>query len=281
MTNPAKPLVDQVATAVLEVLQSKGVTIKPPAGGDRAKGEEKPIRKPPEGRPDQETAASMPGEQVAAYIDHTLLKPDATPEQVKALCAEAREHGFASVCVNPSYVSLCRAELAGSGVMVCTVIGFPLGAATTESKAREAREAVGNGADELDMVIHVGRLKARDFHYVCEDIRAVVEAAQGRTVKVIIETSLLNKEQKVAASLLTKAGGAHFVKTSTGFAGGGATVEDIALMRSVVGEGFGVKASGGVRDLEGARKLLAAGANRIGASASIAIVSGGKASTSY
>lgn len=279
-TPPAQPLVDQVASAVLEVLHSKGVTIKPAASAAPAPSE-KPSKAPPQGRPDPKRSAKFTGKQVAPYIDHTLLKPDATTAQVRALCAEAHEHGFASVCVNPSHVAFCREALAGSGVMVCTVVGFPLGATTTESKAYEARTAVADGADELDMVINVGLLKARDYRAVCEDIRAVVEAGQGRTVKVIIETSLLDEEQKTAASLLTKAGGAHYVKTSTGFGGGGATVEDIALMRAVVGDEFGVKASGGVRDLETARKLLAAGANRLGASASIAIVTGGKGSSTY
>ncbi|MCC5875662.1 MAG: deoxyribose-phosphate aldolase [Candidatus Sumerlaeia bacterium] len=223
----------------------------------------------------------MKAADVAAYIDHTLLKPDATPDQVAELCTQARDYKFASVCVNPCNIRQCAEALAGSGAMVCTVVGFPLGSMTTAAKAAETRDAVALGAEEIDMVINVGRLKARDYHYVLCDIQAVVDAAGGRTVKVIIETSLLTEEEKVAASLLTKAGGAHFVKTSTGFSGGGATPEDISLMRQTVGDDFGVKASGGVRDLAAARKLLSAGANRLGCSASIAIVSGGKGKDGY
>jgi deoxyribose-phosphate aldolase len=211
---------------------------------------------------------------LAGYIDHTLLKQDATDEQVEALCEQAREFQFASVCVNPSYVPLCAGKLQGSGVKVCTVVGFPLGATTTATKVFEAREAVAHGADEIDMVIHIGKLKAGDFEYVCSDIRAVVHAAQGRVVKVILETTLLTDEEKVAGCILSKAGGADFVKTSTGFAGGGATAEDVALMRKVVGSDLGVKASGGIRTCDDAARMVAAGANRLGASASVAIIGG-------
>ncbi|HMZ52916.1 MAG TPA: deoxyribose-phosphate aldolase, partial [Candidatus Sumerlaeota bacterium] len=188
---------------------------------------------------------------------------------------------FASVCVNPCHVALAARELAGTQVMVCTVIGFPLGSTTTETKTFETRDACANGAHEIDMVINIGKLKAGDFHFVCDDIRAVVDAAQGRTVKVILETSMLSNEEKVAGCILSKAAGAQFVKTSTGFGGGGATPEDIALMRKTVGEELGVKASGGVRDCEGAEKLIAAGASRLGASASVAIVAGKKGTGAY
>lgn len=211
---------------------------------------------------------------LAPYIDHTLLKPNATEDDIEKLCAEARQHKFASVCVNTSYVEQCARLLAGSGVKVCTVVGFPLGAMSSAAKAFETRDAVMHGADEIDMVINVGKLQSGNYAYVMDDIRAVVEAAGGRTVKVIIETSLLDDTQKVAACVLAKAAHADFVKTSTGFSGGGATVEDIALMRRVVGGEMGVKASGGIRDCDGARSMIAQGATRIGASASVNIVKG-------
>jgi deoxyribose-phosphate aldolase len=225
------------------------------------------------GEPDRD-AHSASG--VAGMIDHTLLKANATPQEVEKLCAEAREYHFKSVCINPGYVALAKRLLKDSGVLVCTVIGFPLGATTTGTKSAETRDAVADGADEIDMVINIGALKAGEFEKVKHDIEAVVEAAKGRTVKVILETHFLTDEEKVAACHLSKAAGAHFVKTSTGFGGGGATAEDIALMRKVVGPGLGVKASGGVRTKEDAEKMIAAGANRIGASASIAIATGKK-----
>lgn len=211
---------------------------------------------------------------IAALIDHTLLKPDATPDQIVRLCAEAQQYRFASVCVNPSYVPLCVRELTGSPVAVCTVIGFPLGATTTKTKVFEATQAAGNGARELDMVIAVGALKAGLYGEVAQDIRQVVEAghAQQALVKVIIETSLLTDAEKVAACLLAARAGADFVKTSTGFSGGGATAADIALMRRTVGPDVGVKASGGVRTLADAQAMIAAGATRIGASAGVSIV---------
>lgn len=218
---------------------------------------------------------------LAEYIDHTLLKQNATDAQVREVCRQAREYSFASVCINPCHIAMVARELAGTSVMVCTVIGFPLGAMTTESKAFETRDAVAKGAHEIDMVINIGKLKSGDFQYVANDIRAVVEAAQGRTVKVIIETSLLEQDDKIAACILSKAGGAGFVKTSTGFAGGGATPEDIALMRKIVGTELGVKASGGIRDCEGAAKLIEAGASRLGASASVEIVMGKKGAGAY
>ena len=212
------------------------------------------------------------GARLAGLVDHTLLKQDAAREQVATMCKEARHYGFASVCVNPCMVSLAAKELAGSSVKTCTVIGFPLGAATTASKAFEVRDAVKAGAEELDMVLNVSALKAGDLQYIQDDVRAVVAAAHGLLVKVILETCLLTDPEKVAACEQCVAAGASFVKTSTGFAGGGATVEDIRLMRETVGPDLGVKASGGVRTLEDARAMVEAGANRIGTSRGVAIV---------
>lgn len=214
---------------------------------------------------------------VHSIIDHTLLKPNATQEDIKKLCEEARKYRFASVCVNPHFVSLASHLLKGSGVRVTTVVGFPLGATTTSTKVQEAREAIANGADEIDMVINIGALKSGDDKTVLEDIKAVREVTKGHILKVIIETGLLTKEEKIRACLLAKEAGADFVKTSTGFSGGGATVEDVMLMREVVGKDIGVKASGGIRDITTARKLIAAGATRLGTSASVEIIKGGTA----
>lgn len=215
------------------------------------------------------------GGDVAGLIDHTMLKPDATREEILQLCEEARTYGFASVCVNPTFVRLAAGALRGSDVKVCTVIGFPLGANTSVTKAMETRDAVANGADEIDMVINVGALKARNDDLVRRDIDAVVGAADGRIVKVILETALLDDDEKVRACKLAREAGADFVKTSTGFGPGGATARDIALMRQTVGRYMGVKASGGIKDLQIAQEMLAAGATRIGASASVKIVKGG------
>lgn len=214
----------------------------------------------------------------ASMIDHTLLKPDATADQIAQLCYEARKYSFASVCVNPTHVELCADLLRGTKVKVCTVIGFPLGATAPEVKAFEAQNAINDGATEIDMVINIGALKAEDYTLVAQDIREVVRVghAAGALVKVIIETSLLTDEEKVKACLLSKEAGADFVKTSTGFSGGGATVEDIALMRRVVGPAMGVKASGGVRNFEDAQNMVKAGATRLGASAGVKIVKGAK-----
>ncbi|MBR5380558.1 MAG: deoxyribose-phosphate aldolase [Clostridia bacterium] len=211
---------------------------------------------------------------IESYIDNTLLKPDATPEQIRKICAESAELKCASVCVNPSYVPLVSECLKGSGVKTCTVIGFPLGMNDSAIKAAEAKLAAQQGADELDMVINVGRLKAGEYDYVQADIEAVVKAVPGKLVKVIIETFLLTDEEKVKACELAKAAGAHYVKTCTGFSGGGANVHDIALMRATVGPDMGVKASGGVRDYESAKALIEAGASRIGASSGKKIVEG-------
>jgi len=211
---------------------------------------------------------------IAALIDHTLLKPEATESDVRKVCAEARQYGFFSVCVNPYWVRLVAKELAGCATKVCAVVGFPLGANTMEMKAAEAAAAIRDGAREIDMVLNVGELRGGNADAVQADIRAVVEAAhaRGALVKVILETALLTDPQKVAACELAKAAGAGFVKTSTGFGPGGATVEDVALMRRTVGPQMGVKASGGVRTLEDLQKMVAAGASRVGASASVKIV---------
>jgi deoxyribose-phosphate aldolase len=211
---------------------------------------------------------------VARFIDHTLLKPDATRSEVEQLCREARTHSFASVCVNPTWVKECAYALYGSPVKVCTVVGFPLGATIADVKAYETRRAIFDGATEIDMVINIGALKSGDNETVARDIRAVVEAAHDACaiVKTIIETALLTDEEKVRACLLAKEAGADFVKTSTGFSKGGATVADIALMRQAVGSELGVKAAGGVKDLSVAREMIAAGATRIGASAGVKIV---------
>ncbi len=214
----------------------------------------------------------MDKKTIAAMIDHTLLKPEATAAQVEKLCAEAAEYHFASVCVNPVYIPLVARLLKDTGVKVCCVVGFPLGAIAPEQKAAEAASCAAMGAEELDMVIHVGAAKAGDWALVQRDIEGVVKAAAGRTVKVIIETCLLTDEEKVKACEAAKAAGAHFVKTSTGFSTGGATTHDIALMRKTVGPKMGVKASGGIRDYATAMAMIEAGANRIGASAGIAIV---------
>jgi deoxyribose-phosphate aldolase len=213
---------------------------------------------------------------LAKMIDHTLLKPDATQEQIAQLCFEARKYGFASVCINPTWVELCSKLLEGSSVKVCTVIGFPLGATSPEVKAFETQVALDHGATEIDMVINVGALKARDLDLVAKDIRGVVAAAHARKaiVKVIIEAILLTDEEKTIACLLAKESGADYVKTSTGFASGGATVHDVALMRRVVGPEMGVKAAGGVRTYEDAENMIKAGATRIGASAGVKIIQG-------
>jgi len=211
---------------------------------------------------------------LAGMIDHTLLKPDATQEQVAQLCFEARKYSFASVCVNPTWVELCAKLLEGSPVKVCTVIGFPLGATPPEVKAFETQVALNKGATEIDMVINIGALKARDLELVARDIRGVVQTAhpRGALVKVILETALLNDEEKNIACLLSKEAGADFVKTSTGFASGGATVADIALMRRVVSPEMGVKASGGIRSADDVTAMIQAGATRIGASAGVKIL---------
>ena len=220
---------------------------------------------------------------LASYIDHTLLKPEADAPAIDALCAEARNNSFASVCVNGTWVRRCAEILAGSDVTVCCVVGFPLGASAPEVKAYEARRAIEDGACEIDMVMNVGALKSGDYEFVRRDIAGVVEVCHrmGAKLKVILETALLEDAAKVKGCELSKAAGADFVKTSTGFSKGGATPADVALMRRTVGPTLGVKASGGVRDEAGAREMIEAGATRLGASASVAIVQGGKGTGGY
>ncbi|HIT90684.1 MAG TPA: deoxyribose-phosphate aldolase [Candidatus Merdenecus merdavium] len=215
----------------------------------------------------------MENKNLAAMIDHTLLKPDAKKEEIETLCHEAMEYHFCSVCVNPSYVEMCANRLKDSGVKVCTVIGFPLGANTTKTKVYEAVEALENGAHEIDMVIHIGAVKNHDWEYVKQDMKAVVDVVSGKGIlKVIMETCLLTDEEKIEVCKISKAVGADFVKTSTGFSSGGATVEDIALMRTWVGENMGVKASGGIRSKAAALEMIGAGANRLGTSSGKIIV---------
>jgi deoxyribose-phosphate aldolase len=219
---------------------------------------------------------------IAGMIDHTLLKADATKNEIGKLCKEAKEYQFASVCVNPTWVKYASELLKGSEVKVCTVIGFPLGANTSEVKAFEVTNSIANGAEEVDMVLNIGALKAGDYELVEKDILAVVEAAKGKALtKVIIETSLLTKEEKIKACELVVKAGADFVKTSTGFSTGGATVEDVTLMRETVGPTIGVKASGGVRNVQDAKNVIEAGATRIGASSGVAIVNGLSAESDY
>lgn len=210
---------------------------------------------------------------LAAYIDHTILKPEATEKEIIKICNEALEYGFASVCVNPCYVKLAYSLLKDSPVKVCTVIGFPLGASTSSVKAFEAEEAMQNGAQEIDMVLNIGALKNGDYKYVTDDITAVASVCKGKALlKVIIETCLLEEHEKVEACKAAKLAGADYVKTSTGFSKAGAKEEDVALMRKVVGDQMGVKASGGIRDLDTALAMIRAGATRIGASASVNIM---------
>jgi deoxyribose-phosphate aldolase len=218
---------------------------------------------------------------MASYIDHTLLKPESTRQDIETLCRDALTHRFFSVCVNSTNVRLASSLLKGSEVQVCAVVGFPLGAGTSGAKAFETREAIRCGANEIDMVLNIGALRSRDYALVTDDIRKVVQAASGKVVKVILETGMLTLEQKTIACALSKVAGATFVKTSTGFGPGGATPEDIAMMRSIVGSDLGVKASGGVRSYADAVNMLKAGASRLGASSSVAIVTGGKGSSGY
>lgn len=219
--------------------------------------------------------------KINKFIDHTLLKADSVKSQFDQLLDEAKEFDFASVCVNPSWVSYCAKELKGTDVKVCTVVGFPLGATTAETKAFETQNAIANGADEIDMVINIGLLKQGDYQAVEDDIRAVVEASGDKLVKVIIETCLLNDEEKVKACQLSVAAGADFVKTSTGFSTAGANVSDVKLMRQTVGPDIGVKAAGGTRSLEDAAAFINAGATRIGTSSGVKIVHGEIANGGY
>ncbi len=222
-------------------------------------------------------------QELAGMIDHTLLKPEATFPEIKQLCEEAMQYNFASVCVNPSFVETCFEIVKSSNVKVCTVIGFPLGATTSQSKLLEAEEAIKNGAEELDMVINIGKLKDKDYDFVFGEIKSIAELSKKHLCvsKVIIETCLLSDEEKVIACSLSKEAGANFVKTSTGFSKGGATVRDVALMKFVVGNKLQVKASGGVRSYEDAIAMINAGASRLGASAGLKIIAGQKSESSY
>jgi deoxyribose-phosphate aldolase len=317
MTVDRERLVDLITSRVLEALGTRGDAAPAPAGASsRVPGPAAPAARTPHDDHDPETCercrlfgvstARGPDDTralhaagaarvvttmgycpasdgLASLIDHTLLKPEATRDQIEQLCREAAQFCFASVCVNPVWVPLCAELLRGSGVKVCTVIGFPSGAHAPDVKGYETRRAVEQGAEEVDMVINIGALKSRDYALVEQDIRGVVQASGRDTVvKVILETSLLSREEKVMGATLAKAAGADFVKTSTGFAGGGATVEDVQLLRDVVGPEIGVKASGGIRSKEDAEAMVEAGANRLGASAGIKIVRGeGEAGKGY
>lgn len=219
--------------------------------------------------------------KISKYIDHTVLAADADEKKIEKLCQEARDNDFASVCVNTCWVKKCAELLKGTDVNVCTVVGFPLGAMDTEAKAFEAALAVKNGATEVDMVLNVGYIKSGMYTEAEEDIRKVKEACDGKLLKVILETCLLTKEEIVKASELSMAAGADYVKTSTGFSKGGATAEDVALMRKTVGDKLGVKASGGIRDYETAMKMIEAGASRLGCSAGIAIINGASSDAEY
>jgi deoxyribose-phosphate aldolase len=210
-------------------------------------------------------------DSIVSKIDHTLLKPDATESQIHVLVEEALKYHFFSVCINPTYVSLCKKLLTDSKVAICTVIGFPLGASSTNTKVFETKEAIKDGADEIDMVINIGAMKSKNYDFVLNDIKSVVEAAEGKIVKVIIETSLLNEEEKIKACQLSTEAKAHFVKTSTGFNGGGATLEDVKLMKAHIDSNMKVKASGGIRDVESAKKMISVGAERLGTSAGVLI----------
>lgn len=219
---------------------------------------------------------------IAGMIDHTLLKANAGQEEITKLTEEAKKYGFASVCVNPTWVKYASEQLSGTNVKVCTVIGFPLGASTSAVKAFETKDAIANGADEVDMVLNIGALKDKQDEHVMNDIKAVVDAAAGRAlVKVIIETCLLTDEEKVRACELAVQAGANFVKTSTGFSTGGATPKDVELMRQTVGTNVGVKASGGIRSLEDMNTMIQAGASRIGASSGASIMEGSRSESSY
>lgn len=259
MTEYDQTTIEQmIAEVTREVLRPLGLE-------DRAATDEEPGSSP----------GTLPQSQdVAGIIDHTLLKPEASQEQITQLCREARAHHFASVCVNPAYVKLAAQQLADAGVPVCSVVGFPLGATPATVKAYETQMAIADGATEIDMVINIGALKSKVYKTVHKDISAVVDAAHAENalVKVIIEAALLTEKEKVAACLLAKTAGADYVKTSTGFGPGGATVEDVALMRRVVGPAMGVKAAGGIKSYDDARAMIAAGATRLGASAGIKIV---------
>lgn len=271
-------LIDLISEAVRERLIQQGVPLlsTPPSSGNLLQSllQEGADRIGHSGESPFQPHLLSEEEGLASKMDHTLLKPDATREEIQRVCEEARQYHFATVCVNSAYIGLVVKLLKGSNTQPIAVVGFPLGAAATATKAFEAREAIQMGAQEIDMVINIGALKGRDYALVLEDIQQVVEASRPHPVKVILETSSLTLDEKIITCALSKAAGAAFVKTSTGFGSGGATPEDVALMRRIVGPEMGVKASGGIRTYDDAKKMIAAGADRIGASASVAIVTG-------
>jgi deoxyribose-phosphate aldolase len=282
MSTDMDALVARIAARVREELTAQQQSSVPPLAEVRGTWQDQAaMRLGGADRLGTDGATQPDFEAIAGKIDHTLLKAEATRADHVKLCEEARKHRFASVCVNTTWVPLCVELLKGSGVMTICVVGFPLGAMMSSAKAAETRAAIAAGAQEIDTVVNIGRLKSGEHDAVYDDIKAVVDAAQGRPVKVILETHMLSREEKIAACAISRAAGAAFVKTSTGFSGGGATAEDIALMRAVVGPDMGVKASGGVRTADDARTMIAAGANRLGASASVAIVTGGTGKGAY
>ena len=262
-----KELIDKITKEVLQRLQEKSLGKgMADQGSTQSKGQ----------------ASRISQSDLAGLIDHTLLKPDAVELQFEQLCSEAVKYKFKSVCVNSSWVPFVAKKLRGTGIIVCSVIGFPLGGMDTRSKAFEARSAIASGATELDMVINVGALKSGNLKLVEEDIRAIKRACRSTTLlKVILETGLLTEAEKILACEISKKAGADFVKTSTGFAGSGATVEDISLMRRIVGPGMGVKASGGIRTFDQAMALINAGASRLGCGASVAVITGAEAKGNY
>lgn len=276
-------LVDEITRRVNARLTSEGPSAESNKPASRTRRTEEPRKRGPRGRNYQSgtRADEQPAAELAGLIDHTLLKPDASREELEKLCIEARKYGFATVCVNATNVRFAAAMLEGCATKAIAVVGFPLGAMTPGAKAFETREAVRNGAGEIDMVINIGAMKSKDYAVVLEDIAAVVSAAEPKPVKVILETASLSHDEKVIACSLSKIAGAAFVKTSTGFGSGGATAEDIELMRNIVGPEMGVKASGGVRTREDVESMVQAGATRVGASASVTIVTGEKSKKSY
>jgi deoxyribose-phosphate aldolase len=273
-------IIEQITRNVLILLQEEGQ--KPPGNGSSTMSSQNYVeRVQPVVDAGADRIASTLGiaptdDRLAHMIDHTILKPEATQDEIAQLCYEARKYNFASVCVNSTNVKLCSQLLESSGVPICTVVGFPLGAMPADVKVFETQQAIRDGASEVDMVINVGALKSKDYELVEEDIASIARVchANGVILKVIIEAALLTDEEKVVACQLAKVAGADFVKTSTGFGPGGATAEDVALMRRVVGPSMGVKAAGGIRTYEDAQKMIAAGASRLGASASVKIMQG-------
>lgn len=289
-----KELVEQLTKAVLDKLKEEGAGGAQSTPGGSSGGTAPQTKPAPQTGPSPAGSKPMPGSTSKAgspvlipgdlikYIDHTLLKPEASKEQYDTLCEEAKEYKFYSVCVNSSWVEYCAKQLRGTGVKICAVVGFPLGAMDKRAKGFETRHAIEMGADEIDMVINVGALKSGNTKLVEEDIRSVVRAARQRTVvKVIIEAALLTDEEKILACQLAKNAEADYVKTSTGFSKGGATVKDVALMRRTVGPKMGVKAAGGIRSFEDAVAMIEAGATRLGTSSSVAIVTGKKSGSEY